>query len=42
MKIATKELPKAKKTLVEEMANVADEKKKAARKPGLLDKLFGR
>lgn len=42
VKIATKELPKAKKTLVEEMANVADEKKKAARKPGLLDKLFGR
>jgi hypothetical protein len=37
-----KDLPKNKQVLVEEMVNVAVEKKKAERKPGLLDKLFGK
>lgn len=38
----SKQLPTPKKVLVDEMANAADAKKKAARKPNLLDKLFGR
>lgn len=40
--VPLKELPSAKKTYVEEAANVAVDKKKAARKPNLLDRLFGR
>lgn len=40
--VPLKELPNGKKTLVEEIANVAVAKKKAERKPGLLDKLFGK
>jgi hypothetical protein len=41
-KIDTRDLPSNKKVFVEEAANVADAKKKAARKPNLLDRLFGR
>ena len=40
--VPLKVLPKAKKTMVEEVANVAVKTKKAERKPGLLDRLFGR
>jgi hypothetical protein len=42
VKVSTDDLPRNKKVLTEEIANVAAEKKKAARKPGLLDKLFGK
>ncbi len=38
----TKQLPRNKKVLVEEVAKVVVKKKKAERKPNLLDKLFGR
>jgi len=37
-----KDLPSAKKVLVEEVATAAAEKKAAKRQPNLLDKLFGR
>jgi hypothetical protein len=41
-KVASKDLPKNKRVYVDEAAKVAAEKKKAERKPNLLDKLFGR
>ena len=41
-KIATKELPANKRVFVDEAAKVAVDKKKATKKPGLLDRLFGK
>lgn len=38
----TKQLPRNKRVLVDEVATVADEKKKAARKPNIFDRIFGR
>lgn len=37
-----KDLPRNKKVLVDEIANVAVEKKAAERKPNIFDKLFGK
>ena len=42
LKVATDKLPRNKKVLAEEAARVAADKAKAARKPNIFDRLFGR